>query len=443
MSRRGFPRVVIAGAGFGGLWAAKRLVGEPVEVLLLDRNNYHTFLPLLYQVAAAELGPTEIAYPVRSIFRGARNVRFRMAEVRELDLDRREVLTSLEQISYDHLVLALGSVSHFFGVEGAERHAYPLRTMEQAIPLRHRLLSRFEAAVYEGDEEKRRRLLTFAIVGGGPTGVEFAGALAELIHGPLRKDYPTLETGEVRIVLLEAMDGLLVGMPDRLGRYARERLERRHVEVRTGAAVRRVRADAVEIEDGGEIETETVIWTAGVRGDPVAESWGLPVARGGRIEVEPTLRLPGHPDVYVVGDLAYVEDEAGRPLPQVAPVAIQQAERASANILAAARGEEPEPFRYDDPGMLAVIGRNAAVAEVKGRAFTGFFAWVLWLVVHIFELIGFRNRLLVLVNWAWNYVFYERSVRLILPLHGEASSGREVEDQVVNATPRGPAAVGE
>ncbi len=443
MSRRGFPRVVIAGAGFGGLWAAKRLVAEPVEVLLLDRNNYHTFLPLLYQVAAAELGPTEIAYPVRSIFRGARNVRFRMAEVRGLDMDRREVVTSLERITYDHLILALGSVSHFFGVEGAEEHAYPLRTMEQAIPLRHQLLSRFEAAVYEGDAEKRRRLLTFAIVGGGPTGVEFAGALAELIYGPLRKDYPMLETGEVRIVLLEAMDGLLPGMSEKLGRYARERLVRRHVEVRTGAAVGRVRADAVELEDGGEIGAETVIWTAGVRGDPVAERWGLPVGRGGRIEIEPTLQLSSQPNVYVVGDLAYVEDEAGRPLPQIAPVAIQQAERAAANILAAARGDEPEPFHYDDPGMLAVIGRNAAVADVKGRAFTGFFAWILWLVVHIFELIGFRNRLLVLVNWAWNYVFYERAVRLILPLHGEASSGRDVEDQVVRPAPQGPAALGE
>ncbi|HSR43510.1 MAG TPA: FAD-dependent oxidoreductase, partial [Longimicrobiales bacterium] len=233
------------------------------------------------------------------------------------------------------------------------------------------------------------------------------------------------------------------GMPEKLGRYARDRLERRHVEVRTGAAVRRVRSDAVELDDGTEIGTETVIWTAGVRGDPEAERWGLPVDRGGRIRVEPTLQVPGRPEVYVVGDLAYVEDEAGRPLPQVAPVAIQQAERAAANVLAGVRGEGPQPFRYEDPGMLAVIGRNAAVADVKGRAFTGFIAWILWLVVHIFELIGFRNRLLVLVNWAWNYLFYERAVRLILPLQGGAAPGERVEDEVVSPAPEGPAAVGE
>ncbi len=429
MTPRGFPRVVVVGAGFAGLWAARRLQGEAVEVVLLDRTNYHTFLPLLYQVAAAELGPSEIAYPVRSIFRDAPNLSFRMAEVTGVDLDARCVRTPRAEIDYDHLIVATGSVPHFFDVEGAREHAFPLRTMEEAIPLRHRILSRFEAAVYEPDPTRRRQLLTFAIVGGGPTGVEFAGALGELVYGPLESDYPSLDVGEVRIVLLEATDSILPGMPERLGRYARERLESRGIDVATGAAVERVFPDGVELSDGDRLATETVVWTAGVRGDPDAARWGLPEERAGRIRVEDTLQIPGRPNVYVAGDLAWLEAE-GEPLPQIAPVATQTGEHAAENILRAIRRQELEPFRYDDPGMLAVIGRNAAVADIGGRTFTGFFAWVLWLIVHIAKLIGFRNRMLVLINWAWNYISYERAVRLILPLADEPALRAEVQDFV-------------
>jgi NADH dehydrogenase len=421
--------VVIAGAGFGGMWAARTLSGSGADVLLLDRNNYHTFFPLLYQVAAAELAPPDIAYPVRSIFRKASNVEVRMAEVLSVDLEARRVETSAGVVSYDILVLALGSVSHFFGVEGAADHAFPLRWMDDAIPLRHHVLTRFEAAVSTDDPDLRRRLLTFAVVGGGPTGVEFAGALAELIYGPFRRDYPGLNAEDVSVVLLEATEHVLSSMPERLGRYAVERLERRRVVVRTGVRVERVRADAVELAGGEVLPTETVVWTAGIQGDPRVKAWGLPVARGGRVPVDAHLRVEGHPEVHVIGDLAYREDSDGQPLPQVAQVAIQQGRAVGVNILRLLEEKPPRPFRYKDRGMLAVVGRNAAVAEVFGRAFKGFTAWLLWLGIHITWLIGFRNRALVLVNWAWNYISFKRAVRLILA--GAGSSAPDAQDEDV------------
>jgi NADH:ubiquinone reductase (H+-translocating) len=417
-------RVVVVGAGFAGLWTARRLAGKEVDVTLLDRHNFHTFLPLLYQVASADLGPAEIAYPVRSIFRGATNIDFHMAEVTDLDLEARQVVTDIGRFPYDHLVLALGSVSHFFGVEGAEEHAFPLKTMEDAVPLRHRILSSFEKAVCERDPEQRRRLLTFAIVGGGPTGVEFSGALAELIRGPLGRDYPMIDPDEVRVVLIEAMDRLLVGMPGKLSRYAKAQLERRNVEVLLDSAARSITPHAIELADGTELASETVIWTAGVRGVPGPEAWGLPVGRGGRIPVSDTLQVAEHPEVRVAGDLALLEVD-GQPLPGVAPVALQQGTLAADNILRELKGEAPRPFRFRDPGMLAIIGRNNAVAWVRERAFTGFFAWILWLVVHIAKLIGFRNRVLVLTNWAWNYLSRGRAPRLILPPDAEAPLRRE------------------
>lgn len=384
-------------------------------MVLVDRTNYHTFFPLLYQVAAAELGPADIAYPVRSIFRKASNVEVRMANVTGLDVGAHILHTSTGPLSYDYLVLALGSVPHYFGVEGAAEHAFPLRWMDDAIPLRHHVLACFEAASTEGDPERRRRLLTFAVVGGGPTGVEFAGALAELIHGPLLPDYPGIDRHEVQVVLLEAGDRLLSTMPARLGVYAATRLRRRRVDARLGVRVETVRRDAVVLAGGETIPARTVVWTAGIQGDPAVRSWGLPVGPGGRVRVGEDLSVQGRPEIYVVGDLAYREDANGDPLPQVAQVAIQQGRSVGANLLRRARSQAAKPFRYVDPGMLAVIGRNAAVAHVFGRAFKGLVAWMLWLTIHIAWLIGFRNRALVLVNWAWNYVFFRRAVRLILP----------------------------
>ena len=409
------------GAGFGGLWAARALEGLDADVLLVDRNNYHTFFPLLYQVAASELGPAEIAYPIRSILRKTRNVRFRVADVGRVDLAAKEVVTEDARLQFDYLILALGSEPNFFGVEGAQEHAFPLRWMSQAIPLRHHVLSCFERAARTSDPEERRSLLTFAVVGGGATGVEFSGALAELIYGPLLADFPQLSTDEVAVTLLEGGDRLLAGMPQHLATYAVHRLGLRSVLTRLGTSVARVTEHGVTLADGSEIAAETVVWTAGVMGDPRVAEWGLPVGRGGRVTVEPTLQVPGHPDVFVVGDLAYFEHN-GRPGPQVAPVAIQQARTAAANVVRLCAGRDPEPFLFKDPGMLAVIGRNAAVAVLFGRSFKGLPAWLLWLFIHIAKLIGFRNRLLVLVNWGWNYTFFRRSPRLILPWRAHRTS---------------------
>lgn len=408
-------RVVIVGAGFGGLWAARALAREEVDVLLVDRNNFHTFYPLLYQIGAAELDATEICYPVRKILRGQENARFVMAEVDEVRPEEGAVRAGGETIRYDHLILATGSDPHFFGVEGAAEHAFPLRVLEDGIALRNHVLSRFEGAARMSDPARRRQALTFVIVGGGPTGVEYAGALAELVYGPIARDYPEVDGEEVSIFLVEALDHLLSSMPRDLGAYAAGRLETMGVDVRTGTLVEEVSPAGVRFADGSAVDCGTVVWTAGVQGDVDAHHWGLPVGRGGRVQVDATLAVPGHPAIQVVGDLAGIEQD-GEPLPQIAPVAVQQGEHAARNVLLALRGEAAEPFSYEDRGMLATVGRNHAVARIFGRSFRGFPAWLLWLAVHIAKLIGFRNRLVVLTNWAWDYFTYERFVRLILPL---------------------------
>lgn len=409
------PRVVVIGAGFGGLWAARTLVKSPVDVLLIDRNNYHVFFPLLYQVAAAELEPEDIAYPVRNILRRRRNVDFLLADVTDVDLKARTLNAGGRTIPYDYLVLSTGSITSYFGVPGAADLAFPLRTLEQGIALRNHILSCFENAVHKPDPEHRQLLTTFAIVGGGPTGVEFAGALAELVRGPLRKDYRTLDFAQVKIILLEAGPALLPSLQSRLGAYAAKRLRGKAVDVRLGSVVTGVTPHSVLLKDGSTIPTDTVIWTAGVQGAPEAHRWGFPLTSGGRVAVQPTLQTPQHPSTYVIGDLADVKQD-GRLLPMVAPVAIQQGVAAAKNILRQLKGGDPQPFKYKDLGTMAVIGRNAAVAHLFNRyALTGFLAWLIWLVVHLARLIGFRNRLIVLINWSWDYLFYERVVRLILP----------------------------
>ena len=424
------PRIVVVGAGFGGLWAVRKLVSHGLGVTLIDRNNYHTFFPLLYQVAAAELGPSEIAYPIRSLFRANPLVECRRADVQDIDLGARIVEADGVGVRYDYLVIAPGSVPNYFGVEGAAHHAFPLRTMDDAVPLRYHVLDCFERAAQTTDPLARRSLLRFVIVGGGATGVEYAGALAELIYGPLLKDFGDIAREDVEIRLLEGGERLLTGMPRPLQEYARVRLEQRGVRVLTGSLVVRVardhvvsrdsdgalRPDAAGVEetDPDRTATHTVVWAAGVQGDPAVARWGLPVRADGRVALERTLQVQGHPEVFVVGDLAYVEAE-GRELPQVAQVALQQGTVAADNVARMIAGRTPTHFEYNDFGMLAVIGRNAAVAHLWGRSFTGFAAWTLWLVVHVAKLIGFRNRVIVLVNWAWNYTFYRRAVRLILP----------------------------
>jgi NADH dehydrogenase len=427
------PRVVIVGAGFGGLWAARALARSRAQVLLLDRNNYHSFLPLLYQVAAAELEPEDIAFPVRTILRKLPNIQFELAEVEAVDPVARLVKLAGRVISYDYLILAVGSTTHFFGVPGARQYSFPLKTLEQAVTLRNHILSCFERASQEPDAARRERILTFAIVGGGPTGVEFGGALSELIHGPLCKDLPRLDLREVHVVLLEAMDRLLSGQPEPLATYALRRLAKMGVQVRTQAVVIEITPTALRLKDGTIFPAETVVWTAGVRGAGTAvaldsgqvRAWGLPAARNGQIPVLPTLQVRDHPDIYVVGDLARVEED-GKPLPMLAPVATQQATLAARNIERQLAEQDPLTFRYRDRGTMTTIGRNAAVATVAGRAFTGFFAWAIWLIVHILNLIGFRNRLIVIINWAWDYFFFERGVRLILPSMAARESERQI-----------------
>jgi NADH:ubiquinone reductase (H+-translocating) len=407
------PRVVIIGAGFAGLWAARTLSRSQTDVLVLDRNNYHTFFPLLYQVAAAELGPEDIVYPVRSILRGQRNLRFLMNEVTEIDLAAKQVKTTDHVFPYDYLVLAIGSTSHFFGVTGAAEYAFQLKTLEQALALRNHILFRFERALCETDPERRKQMLTFAIVGGGPTGVEFAGALAELIRGSLVKDYHALDPREMHVLLLEATDRLLANFPERLGTYAAKRLQKLGVEIRLRAMVSQITPEHVQIKDGATIPLETVIWTSGVHGENINVE--LPTMRNGQVKVLSTLQTPDHPEVYVIGDLAFLEQD-GDPLPMLAPVATQEGVAAARNIIRQTNGKEPVPFHYHNRGTMATIGRNAAVASIWGHALAGFPAWILWLSIHLYSLIGFRNRLLVLINWAWDYLFFERTVSLIVSL---------------------------
>ena len=404
--------VVIVGAGFGGLRAARALARAPVRVVLLDRHNYHLFQPLLYQVATAGLEPEGIAKPVRAILRGQRNLEFRMAEVTGLDLAARAVRTDAGAVPYDHLILAMGGETNFYGIESVARHGFGLKDVEEAVAIRNHVLRCFEEATLESDDGRRRTLLTFIVVGGGPTGVEMAGAFAELVRVVLVKDYPHLNLADVRILLLEASDRLLVSMPPRLSAAAAETLWAKHVEVRFGAAVEAYDGSCARLAGGETIPAGTLVWAAGAKAAALTAALGLPTARQGRIVVGPTLQVPGHPDVYVVGDAAWVERQ-GAPLPMMAPVAIQMAETAVRNIVRQIAGRAPEPFRYRDPGSLATIGRSAAVAYIHGLSFTGFPAWVVWLVVHLVQLIGFRNKLLVLINWAWDYFFYDRAVRLI------------------------------
>ncbi len=406
------PTVVVVGGGFGGLNAARALRRAPVNVVLVDRNNYHLFQPLLYQVATAGLEPEEIARPVRAILRRQPNFDFRMVEVHRVDFAHRRLETSVGAIPYDYLLLSHGGETNFFGLDSVKQCGLGLKDIPDAVKIRNHVLTCFEQAMLEIDAERRRAMLTFVVVGGGPTGVEMAGALSELIRLVLVKDYPRLNIKDVRILLLEATDKILAAMPERLREAAVKTLWRKWIEVRFSAVVADFDGELVRLKSGEVIPAHTVIWAAGVKAAPLSDRLGLPAARQGRIAIEPTLQLRMHPEVYVIGDAAYLE-ENGEPLPMVAPVAIQMGKHAARNIIHALRSEPLEPFRYRDQGTLATIGRNAAVADVYGIKAKGFPAWVLWLGIHIIQLIGFRNKLFVLLNWAWDYFFYERAARLI------------------------------
>ena len=406
------PHVVVIGAGFAGLRATRALARAPVHVTVLDRRNYHLFQPLLYQVATAGLEPESIASPVRAILRRQRNAQFRLAEVRRIDFDAHRLETSVGELSYDYLILAVGSATNYFGLDSVRKHGFGMKSIEEAVSIRNQVLRQFELGIQERDPEIRAARLTLAVVGGGPTGVEMSGMLSELIRLVLTKDYPRLDLDDVRVILLEATDHLLEGFPHRLQLATAAALKHKHVEVRLGARVRDFDGRRIQLADGGTIQTRTVIWAAGARAAPLVDRLGLEQDRLGRVVVTESLQLPRNDRVFVIGDAANAAS-AGESHPMMAPVAIQQGRLAARNIMRMLDGRPLERFAYRDPGTLATIGRGSAVARLGRFQFYGFTAWVLWLLVHLIQLIGFRNRLVVLINWAWDYFFYERAVRLI------------------------------
>lgn len=410
------PRVVVVGAGFGGLAVVRDLADAPVDITVVDRNNFHTFLPLLYQVATSGLNAADVAHPIRAIVQRHHNVEVRNGTVTGVDRDRGEILVEgQDPLPYDHVVLAAGSASNDFGIPGVSEHGYPLYSLDDAARLRNRVLERFEAA----DREPKlidEGALTFAIVGGGPTGVETAGALAELFDRVLRDDFHTLPVQRARVVLIEMADTLLLPFSRRSQQHALDALRRRGVEVRLSTRVESVHADHVVLNGGEQLPAHTLVWAAGVKANPLAGALGLRQGPGGRIVVERDLSVPGEDGMWVIGDLAHTEGAGaeGAPAPQLAPAAIQAGELVAANIRRSLAREPTVAFRYRDKGTMATIGRRAAVAELpRVPALVGSVAWLAWLVLHLVMLIGFRNRLSVLVNWAWNYLTWDRGPRLI------------------------------
>jgi NADH:ubiquinone reductase (H+-translocating) len=413
------PHIVILGGGFGGLDAARALAGAPVRVTLIDRHNYHLFQPLLYQVATASLSPADIASPIRWILRHQKNVSVLLAAAERIDVAGRRVqIDPGGGVPYDYLIVATGSAHAYFGHSEWAARAPGLKTLDDALEIRRQVLLAYEAAERERDPEIQRRLLTFVIVGGGPTGVELAGALAEIARQSLRRDFRNIRPESARIVLLEGAKHILGTFPERLRDAAKRSLERLGVEVRTGSIVTAVDADGVTWQSAEptphveRLNAQTVLWAAGVAASPIAGSLGVPLDRAGRVHAEPTLAVRGHPEIFVVGDICALEQD-GRPLPGVAQVAMQGGTHAASNILRAIRGEPLQPFRYRDYGNAATIGRGAAVVDIRGIKASGALAWLFWLFLHIFWLIGFRNRLVVLGEWAWSYVTLQRRVRLI------------------------------
>lgn len=411
------PRIVIVGAGFGGLSAAKALARELVDVTVVDHHNYHLFQPLLYQVATAGLSPADIASPIRSILRDQKNATVVLSKVMGIDVAAKDVLAEGLRIPFDYLVIATGAEHAYFGHDDWAPFAPGLKTIDDATDLRRRILLAFERAETEPDAEERRRLLNFVVVGGGPTGVEMAGAIAELAQRALAMDFRAIDPRMARIILVEAGPRLLAPFDPKLSEKARRSLEQLGVEVRLGAGVTDCNDEMVSI--GPErIETRTIVWAAGVKSSPAGAWLHAETDPAGRVKVEADLSVPGHKDIFVIGDAASVRGPDGKPLPGVAPVAKQQGQYVAALLRARIEGKPEPSFRYKDFGSLATIGRKRAVAQFGRFKVSGFLAWLLWSVAHIYFLIGFRNRLAVAMNWAWNYVTFQRGTRLITGISG-------------------------
>ena len=413
------PHVVIIGGGFGGLYAARELKRVPVRVTVLDRRNHHVFQPLLYQVATAALSPGDIASPIRWILRRQANTEVLLADVRAVDPARRRVVLADGEVPYDFLIVAAGATHAYFGHDEWRTIAPGLKTLEDALDIRRRVLLAFERAERETDPARRQAQLTFVVIGGGPTGVEMAGALAEISRQSLARDFRHFDPGSARILLVEAGASILATFPEPLRESARQDLMRLGVDVRTGTPVTAVLPWGIQA--GAEkIAAETVLWAAGVAASPLGSTLGVPLDRVGRVLIEPDLTIPGHPDVFVIGDLASLKDEAGRPLPGVAQVAIQMGRHAARNIQRAIDHQPLARFTYRDLGNMATIGRASAVADFGWMRLKGLLGWLAWAFVHILNLIGFRNRLVVFTQWAWAYFSYQRSVRLITGEYPEA-----------------------
>ena len=405
------PKIIVIGAGFAGLRAVKQLANADAEVLLIDRHNYHTFIPLLYQVATGFIEPELIAYPLRTALRRIRNADFLMAEVQQIDLKNNTVITDLKSLVYDYLVIATGSQTNFLQVSGAPQFTFPLRTLQNAIELRHQIMSCFERASATLDIAQREQLLTFVVVGGGPTGVEVAGALQELIHNCLVRDYPQLDMQQTRVIVLQSGSALLSTYPKRLSKYTVKQLRDRGIKVHFNSRVQGTSAEEVVLEDDTTIATSTIVWTAGVEANFPQPEGDLSTANKNKVEVLATLQLPDYSNVYAVGDVAYIEQD-GTPLIGVAPEALQQGSAIARNIERQIEGKSPQEFNYFNKGRAAIIARNAGVAYLLGKIpLSGFFAWLLWLGIHVYYLPGISNRFKLLGAWLKDYILRDRSVK--------------------------------
>ena len=406
------PHVVIVGGGFGGLTAAKALRRRPVRVTLVDRQNHHLFQMLLYQVATAGLSPGDIASPIRWILRRQANTRVLMADAQRVDVPGKTLVCDVGPIAFDYLILAPGVTHSYFGHDDWRAHAPGLKTLDDALAIRAKVLLAFERAERAASAAERHRWLTFIVVGGGPTGVELAGAIVEIARHALRKEFRTIDAATATVLLLEGGPDVLASFPQPLRERARRDLERLGVSVRTGALVSAIDEGVVQVGEE-RLEAGTILWAAGVQASPLGATLGVPLDRAGRVRVEPDLSIPGAPSIFVVGDLATVAGDAGKPVPGVAAAAIQEAQHVVANIDADRAGRPRGVFRYRNPGDLATIGRAAAVADLGWIRFAGWPAWLFWLFVHILKLTGFRNRVVVFMQWAWAYFTFQRSIRLI------------------------------
>ena len=406
------PHVVVIGAGFGGLYAVKNLARRPFRITIIDRSNHHLFQPLLYQVATAAVSPGDIAQPIRHIFRRFQNVQVLMASAETIDLENRRVHLSNGLVSYDYLIVATGATHAYFGHDEWEKVAPGLKSLEDAIEMRRMFLMAFEEAEKESDPKRREALMKFVIVGAGPTGVELAGTMADVSRHALSKEFRNINPGDAHVILMEGGPRVLPLYPPKLSESAKKQLEKRGVQVRTNSLVTKVEKGAVYI--GNEkIETESIFWAAGVAASPLGKVFGIPTDRSGRVKVNPDLTIEGHPEIYVIGDLAAVVDAEGKQVPGVAPAAIQMGQYAAKAIREKLKGKSIKPFVYWDKGNIATIGRSAAVGYVGKLTISGFIAWIGWLLIHIFFLIGFRNRIFVILQWGWTYLLFNMSARLI------------------------------